>query len=261
MRHRKKGRRLGRSSSHRKALMKNLATCLFLTERDDMFYEGLVQADGVTAVKPPKYKGRITTTLHKAKEVRPLVEKCITLAKKALPHMEAAEKLNTTAERGTDAWKQWREGEGWQKWNAAIAPAINYRRRAFALLGDKEAVSILFEDVAPRFVDRDGGYTRILKLAGVRLGDAGVQGILEFVGKNDRVKAKSAVKPAFAAPEEAPAEEEKPEAPAEEPAEEETPKEEAVAEKAPAEETPAEETPAEETPAEEAPAEEESAEE
>ena len=226
MRHRKKGRRLGRSSSHRKALMKNMATCLFLTERDDMFYEGLVQADGKTAVKPPKYKGRITTTLQKAKEVRPLVEKCITLAKKAIPHMEAAEKLNTTAERGTDAWKQWREGEGWQKWNAAIAPAINYRRRAFALLGDKEAVSILFEDVAPRFVDRDGGYTRILKLAGVRLGDAGVQGILEFVGKNDRVKAKAAVKPAFAAAEEKPAEE----APAEEAPADEAPSEEASAE-------------------------------
>ncbi len=199
--------------------MKNLATCLLLTERDDMFYEGLVQADGKTAVNPPKYKGRITTTLQKAKEVRPLVEKCITLAKKALPHMEAAEKLNTTAERGTDAWKQWREGEGWQKWNAAIAPAINYRRRAFALLGDKEAVSILFEDVAPRFVDRDGGYTRILKLAGVRLGDAGVQGILEFVGKNDRVKVKSAVKPAFGAAEETASEEPVAE---EKPAEEET---------------------------------------
>jgi len=204
MRHRKKGRRLGRSSSHRKALMKNLATCLFLTERDDMFYEGLVQADGKTTVKPPKYKGRITTTLQKAKEVRPLVEKCITLAKKALPHMEAAEKLNTSAERGTDAWKQWREGDGWRKWNAAIAPAINYRRRAFALLGDKEAVSILFEDVAPRFVEREGGYTRILKLAGVRLGDAGEQGILEFVGKNEKPAEEEPV-----AEEETPAKEDK----------------------------------------------------
>ena len=241
MRHKRKGRRLGRTSSHRRALYRNMATALFLTERDDMYYEDLTQSDG-RVVNPPAVKGRIITTITKAKEIRPYVEKCITLAKKAMPHMEAADKLNTTAERGTDAWKQWREGEGWQKWNAAIAPAINYRRRAFALLGDKEAVSILFEDVAPRFVDRDGGYTRILKIAGVRLGDAGVQGILEFVGKNDRVKTKSAVKPAFAAPEEKPAEEKKPEEP--------------VAEKAPADEAPAEEPAAEEAPAKEESAEE-----
>lgn len=199
MRHRKKGRQLGRSSSHRKAMLKNLATSLFLTLRDDMFYAGMYQSDGTTSVKPPKHKGRVTTTLHKAKEVRPLVEKCITLAKKALPHLEAAEAFATDADRGSDAWKSWREGEGWQKWNAAIAPAITYRRRAYALLGDKEAVSILFDDVAPKFADRPGGYTRVLKLAGVRLGDAGAQAVIEFVGENDRVKEKAtAVKPAFA---------------------------------------------------------------
>lgn len=204
MRHRKKGRQLGRSSSHRKAMLKNLATSLFLTLRDDMFYEGMYQSDGTTPVKPPKYKGRVTTTLHKAKEVRPLVEKCITLAKKALPHLEAAEAFASDADRGTDAWKSWREGEGWQKWNAAIAPAITYRRRAYALLGDKEAVSILFEDVAPKFSDRPGGYTRVLKLAGVRLGDAGAQAVIEFVGENDRVREKAtAVKPSFAADSEA----------------------------------------------------------
>ena len=122
-------------------------------------------------------------------------------------------------------WKTWRQGEGWQKWNAAIAPAINYRRRAYALLGDKEAVSILFDDVAPQFVDRPGGYTRVLKLAGVRLGDAGAQAVIEFVGKNDRVKqAATAVKPAFAADteeaasEKPAAEEVKEEKPADEPA-------------------------------------------
>ena len=91
MRHRRRGRTLGRSPSHRKALMRNLACSLILTERDDAFYEGLFQPDGKTVVKPPAKKGRIVTTLHKAKEVRPLVEKCITIAKKAIPHEQAAE--------------------------------------------------------------------------------------------------------------------------------------------------------------------------
>jgi len=68
---------------------------------------------------------------------------------------------------------------------------VNLRRRAFAMLRDKEAVSILFDEVAPRFVDRTGGYTRIIQLADVRLGDAGKQAILEFVGENDRIKQKT----------------------------------------------------------------------
>ena len=72
-----------------------------------------------------------------------------------------------------------------------MAQAVNLRRRAFAVLRDKEAVSILFDDVAPRFVDRTGGYTRIIQLANVRLGDAGTQAILEFVGQNDRIKKKT----------------------------------------------------------------------
>ena len=66
MRHRKRGRRLGRSSSHRRALLRNLTSALFLTERDDGYYDGLFQPDGKTKVEPPKQKGRIVTTLHKA---------------------------------------------------------------------------------------------------------------------------------------------------------------------------------------------------
>ena len=196
MRHKKKGRRLGRTSSHRKAMMRNLAASLFLTERDDEYYEGLTQADGVTVVNPPAHKGRVTTTLQKAKEVRPLVEKCITIAKKALPAIDAAADLASDDDRNSAAWKTWREGEGWKKWNAAIAPAVTARRRAFSLLRDKEAVEILFDEIAPRMEDRPGGYTRVLKLANVRLGDAGAQAILEFVGQHDRVKQKSQ-KPAF----------------------------------------------------------------
>jgi large subunit ribosomal protein L17 len=64
------------------------------------------------------------------------------------------------------------------------------------LLGDKDAVRILFEKVAPRFADRNGGYTRILKLSKPRLGDGGERAILEFVGVRDRVIERSQ-KPAF----------------------------------------------------------------
>jgi large subunit ribosomal protein L17 len=64
------------------------------------------------------------------------------------------------------------------------------------LLGDKQAVKILFDDIAPRYTDRNGGYTRVLRLAKPRLGDAGTRAILELVGKNDRVRRVSA-RPAF----------------------------------------------------------------
>ena len=171
-------------------MLKNLASSLFLTERDAEFDDN-----------PPKVKGRVVTTLHKAKEVRPLVERCITIARRSLAASEAARQFETDAERGTEAWKQWRTSDQWQKWNNAIAPAVTARRRAIQLLGDKEAVSILFDDIAPRMSDRDGGYTRILRLATPRLGDAGARAILEFVGKSDRVRVRS-VKPAFGGDEE-----------------------------------------------------------
>ncbi|MGI9474322.1 MAG: bL17 family ribosomal protein [Rubripirellula sp.] len=185
MRHRRRGRTLGRSPSHRKAMLKNLASALFLTERDATYDENA-----------PKVAGRITTTLHKAKEVRPLVEKCITIAKKSIPAAEEARKLESSAERGSDAWKKWRQSDDWQKWANARAPVVTARRRVIQLIGDKEAAKILFDSIADRFVDRPGGYTRILRLATPRLGDAGERAILELVGKNDRVK-RAAERPAF----------------------------------------------------------------
>ena len=190
MRHRKRGRKLGRNPSHQRALLRNLASALILTERDteDLRY--------IDLESEPKVKGRIVTTISKAKEVRPLVEKCVTIAKKSLEASRKADDLAPGAERGSDAWKKWRQSEQWREWNAAIAPAVTARRRCLQLLGDKKAVSVLFEEVAPRFEDRPGGYTRVLRLAEPRLGDAGTRAILEFVGVRDRVVEKAA-KPAF----------------------------------------------------------------
>ena len=185
MRHKKRGRTLGRSPSHRRAMLKNLASSLFLTERDAELDDNA-----------PKVKGRVVTTLQKAKEVRPLVEKCITIARRSLSAETDANQYAVDAERGSDAWKKWRESEAWQQWCNARAPVVAARRRALKLLGDKEAVAILFDEVAPRFADRPGGYTRVMRLATPRLGDAGTRAIIEFVGKNDRVKVASA-KPTF----------------------------------------------------------------
>jgi len=172
MRHRRKGRVLGRSPSHQRALLRNLAAALVLTERD--------AEPGEPGAA--KVRGRVVTTVAKAKEVRPLVERCITIAKRGLAAESKARPFAATAERDTAAWKTWREGEQWRQWAQAMAPAVAARRRVVRLLGDKEAARILFERVAPRFADRPGGYTRILKLATPRLGDAGPRAILEFVG-------------------------------------------------------------------------------
>ena len=185
MRHRRKGRKLGRNPKHQRALLKNLASALMLTERDAEFDDN-----------QPKVKGRIVTTVSKAKEVRPLVEKCVTIARRSLAAEEAANQHATDAERGSQEWKSWRESDRWNAWNQAMAPAVAARRRCLKLIGDKQAVGVLFDEIAPRFADRPGGYTRIIRLAQPRLGDAGTQAILEFVGVRDRVLEKSQ-KPTF----------------------------------------------------------------
>ena len=125
MRHRRQGRKLGRNPNHQRALLRNLASALILTERD---------ADG-RATTPPKVKGRIITTLEKAKEVRPLVERCITIARRALPHQEAADALASDAERHSEKWRAWRQSERWSEWNQAMAPVVAARRRAAAPAG------------------------------------------------------------------------------------------------------------------------------
>lgn len=181
MRHRLRGRKLGRNHSHRKAMLRNMAASFIRTAR--------VEEDEPDA---PRVPGRIVTTVAKAKELRPFVERLVTLAKKAGPHEERAAEFATDAERNSTEWKAWRDSDRWQKWNQAIAPAVACRRRAFALLRDAEAVEVLFDDLAERFRERPGGYTRIVQLAQVRLGDGGKQALIEFVGERDREKRKRA---------------------------------------------------------------------
>jgi large subunit ribosomal protein L17 len=158
-------------------MLKNLASSLLLTERDAEFDDN-----------EPSVKGRVVTTMAKAKEVRPIIERCITIARKTLEDQRKADSLDSVAERNSEEWRKWRGSQQWNEWNQAIAPVLTARRRAIQILGNKEAVSVLFDTVAPRFEERPGGYTRIMRLAKPRLGDGGPQVILEFVGERDRVQ-------------------------------------------------------------------------
>jgi len=184
MRHRVRGRHLGRTPSHRKAMFRNMAVSLIRSVREDPDMEGA-----------PKVRGRIVTTVAKAKELRPFLEKLVTMARKSLPIQREADELKTDADKNTEEWRKWRSSEDWNKWNQAQAPALAFRRRAFSILRDDEAVDILFDEIAERFEDRPGGYTRIVRLAQPRLGDAGAQALFEFVGERDRVKTKAAAAP------------------------------------------------------------------
>ena len=128
MRHNKRKHKLGVSGPHRSAMMGNLMTALIT-------------------------HGRIETTISKARALRPVIEKIITLAKKAEKANDAARKLH-------------------------------YRRLAIARIRDKNAVAKLFDELVTEFTDRNGGYTRIYKL-GQRIGDAAEMGLIEFVDGND----------------------------------------------------------------------------
>jgi large subunit ribosomal protein L17 len=138
MRHRVAGRELSRTSAHRLALRRNLAQSLIEHET-------------------------ISTTIEKAKEIKPFVEKLITLARK-----------------GT----------------------LTHRRRAISLLGDRSIVAVedgepvekgtvigkLFSELGPRYLDRPGGYTRIIHLSLRRLGDNGQVVLLQLLGEDEPLK-------------------------------------------------------------------------
>ena len=116
MRHLKAGRRLGRNASHRRSLFRNLAMALFQHER-------------------------IVTTVAKAKEARPFIEKLITLAKKNTLH---ARRL-VLARLGTPS-------------KASVKPHEDPDKA-----DDTHVIIKLFKEIAPRYADRPGGYTRVLK--------------------------------------------------------------------------------------------------
>ncbi|MBI3866417.1 MAG: 50S ribosomal protein L17 [Planctomycetia bacterium] len=189
MRHRIKGRTLGRNASHRHAMFRNMAASFIRTLRP-----------GDDDPNKPKVQGRIITTVAKAKELRPFIEKLVTIARKAAVYEQQAVAFATTAKRNSTEWKTWKESDQYQKWNQAIAPAVRSRRKAFALLRDKLAVQILFDELAKRFESRDGGYTRIVRITDRRLGDGGSQALIEFVGVHDRVRQRRARTAPAAAP-------------------------------------------------------------
>ena len=174
MRHRLKGRHLGRTSSHRHALMRNLSRCLILT----------CDQEGVGAAKA---SGRIRTTLEKAKEVRPFVEKLVTTAVKANRCLSDANKIRCQHARGSDEYKSWRATEAGQAWLKAQSKYIHHRRMLFNALRSNQLVVLLIEKLAPRFEDRPGGYTRVVRIAKRRLADAARLAYLEFVGEPTRL--------------------------------------------------------------------------
>jgi len=123
MRHRVAGRKLQRTSAHRAAMFRNMAAALIKHEQ-------------------------ITTTVAKAKELRPYVEKLVTLAKKG---------------------------------------GLSNRRLAHARLMDDTQLVKLFDTIAPRYAERNGGYTRVVK-AGIRMSDASPMAIIEFVDRDVSAK-------------------------------------------------------------------------
>ena len=123
MRHQKAGRKFNRTSAHREAMFRNMAASLIKHEQ-------------------------IVTTLPKAKELRPYVEKLVTLGK-------------------TDT--------------------LHTRRQAYAQLPDKKWAAKLFDILGPRYKERPGGYIRVLK-AGFRFGDNAPMAVIEFVDRDESAK-------------------------------------------------------------------------
>jgi large subunit ribosomal protein L17 len=156
MRHGFAGRRLNRTTGHRDALLINLATALIKHEQ-------------------------IKTTLPKAKELKPYVDKLITLGKRGSADGAAynAALAGAKDEKAKTAVKRSQKGK-----------PLHARRLALSQLrNDTETVEKLFATLAPRYASRKGGYTRVLK-AGFRYGDAAPMAVIEFVDRDVTAKGK-----------------------------------------------------------------------
>lgn len=164
MNHGFSGSKLNRNPSHRSALYRNLARSLILS------------CDSRGGTNSFCY-GRIITTVPKAKAIRRISERLITWAKRADAYIDKASAYGDVLGRQSLTWHDWCQ---------TIAPAVALRRRAFSILRDKKAVNILFTDLASRFRNRDGGYTRIVRMSSFRIGDAGRMCLVEFTGNRDR---------------------------------------------------------------------------
>lgn len=152
MRHLVAHRKLGRTSSHRKALLRNLCTSLILHER-------------------------LVTTLPKAKELRPYAEKVVTLGRRASKSRKdgnIGDAVNATRQIATHFFA----GNAKRDWSKSH---VQKEDRTAGVAALKKLTS----DLADRFADRPGGYLRIIKL-GRRVGDGAEMAIIEFVGNEDQ---------------------------------------------------------------------------
>jgi len=167
VRHKKAGKRLGRRSEERLALARNLT-------------RGLFEQFGT------KDREFIITTLPKAKWVRSFAERCITLGVKGYKELQAAADANgcTVAELKAQHTEQGKKVKDFPpKVQQHIARSLHLRRQALSKLRDPAMVRTLFEEIAPRYLDRPGGYLRVLRTGRVNLGDAAKKALLGFVGE------------------------------------------------------------------------------
>ncbi len=173
MRHRKAGYKLGRTSAHREATLRNLAVALF-------------------------EHGQITTTIPKAKALQPFAERLITLAKRGDIHSRRLVTSKLGSDRRAFAWLYLakdasederaiveRQAEAARQYFEIPDSDQVQRNRYGELRKAPRIVKHLFENIAPQYKDRDGGYTRIIRLGQRRLGDAGEICLIQLVGHED----------------------------------------------------------------------------